>query len=182
MIPTRRACAHENRCSGLIFFGVILLAGGALAQDSGVNDTFSQNNVDVQLQVVPGCSVSQPNGSDFGTLNFGTYPLLANTIDQQVTMNFSLQCATGVTATILLDGGGSGNVNTRRMTRGGGSETVLYQLYIDSGRTTVWNNTSGLSVMGSGQSISYPVYGRVASQANPIAGTYSDMLQVTINF
>src|SRR5215470_12409931 len=86
----------------LISIALIAFAGGLFAQDSGVNDTYSQNNVDVQLQVVPGCSVSQPNGSDFGTLNFGTYPLLLNTVDQQVTMSFSLQCANGVSAAILL--------------------------------------------------------------------------------
>lgn len=160
----------------------MLLAELAAAQDSGINDTFSQNNVDVQLQVVPGCSVSQPGGTDFGTLNFGTHPLLLSAIDQQVTMNFTLQCASGVNASILMDGGGSGNVGARRMTRSGGSETIGYQLYINSGRTTIWDNTIGLAVAGNGQSASYPVFGRVGTQGNPVSGVYSDTVHVTINF
>lgn len=160
----------------------IALSAAVGAQDSGVNDTFSQNNVDLQLQVVPGCSVTQPNGTDFGTLNFGTYPLLLSAIDQQVTMNFTLQCASGVTAAILMDGGSTGNIGGRRMTRNGGSETIGYQLYTNVGRTTVWDNTTGLQVAGNGQSASYPVYGRVGTQTNPVSGVYRDTVHVTINF
>lgn len=161
---------------------VIAWSSDVGAQDSGVNDTFSQNNVDVQLQVVPGCSVTQPGGTDFGTLNFGTLPLLLSAVDQQVTLNFTLQCASGVNAAILMDGGASGNVGARRMTRGGGSESIGYQLYTNTGRTTVWDNTTGLAVTGNGQSASYPVFGRVGTQSNPVTGVYSDTVHVTINF
>ena len=181
-VYTHQIWMRQFRRVASAMWTVAFFAANAFAQDSGVNDTFSQNNVDLQLQVVPGCSVSQPNGSDFGTLNFGTQSVLVSNIDQQVTMNFSLQCANGVSANILIDGGSSANVNNRRMTRSGGSETVTYQLYTDSGRTTIWNNTTGLAVAGNGQSVSYPVYGRVASQANPIAGIYRDTVQVTIIF
>lgn len=173
---------HDSSHAFLVLVISAFIAMPARAQDSGINDTFSQSNVDLQLQVVPGCSVTQPNGSDFGTLDFGTHTLLLSAVDQQVTMTFSLQCATGVTATILLNGGTSGNVASRAMTRNGGSETIGYQLYLDSGRSTVWDNTTGLAVAGNGQSASYPVYGRVNTKSNPVSGVYKDTVVVTINF
>jgi len=163
----------------------LLLAGfvvPAFAQDSGVDDTLTQANMDLQVEIVPGCSITEPSGSDFGTLDFGAHALLNSAFNQQVTMQFTLQCASGVPVAILMNGGGSGNVGNRRMVRSGGSESIGYQLYIDNMRSTVWDNSVGLTFVGDGQAYSYPVYGSVPAQVTPIAGTYLDSVQVTINF
>jgi len=159
-----------------------LCALPAFAQDSGVDDTLTQANMDLQVEIVPGCSITQPNGSDFGTLDFGTRALLDGTLDQQAILQFTLQCASGVPVAILMNGGGSGNVGNRRLVRSGGSESIGYQLYTDNARSTVWDNSVGLTFVGDGQAYSYPVYGRVTAQAAPVAGVYQDSVQVTINF
>ena len=62
---------------------------------------------------------------------------------------------------------------------------VGYQLYQDSGRSTVWGATTGtntLSRTATGNNENYPVYGRVSNPSanNAAAGNYQDTITATI--
>jgi len=59
---------------------------------------------------------------------------------------------------------------------------VLYNLYTNATRTTVWDNTTGLSDVGNGADQWHTVYGRVPSQTTPAAGVYQDTVNVTVSW
>jgi spore coat protein U-like protein len=114
-------------------------------------------------------------------LDFGTQgPLVAN-IDQ--TSTITVTCTTGAAYNVGLDGGGSGNINARRMING--TNNVGYQLYSNSARTNVWGNTVGTDTVagsGNGTSQTLTVYGRVPPQTTPVAAVYNDTVNVTVTY
>lgn len=84
----------------------------------------------------------------------------------------------------LSDGGGTGYAN-RRMLRTPAGYQLNYQLYSNSGRTTVWGDgTGGTSTVSytSRASATATVYGQVPALQNVGAGSYSDTVVVTITY
>ena len=66
-----------------------------------------------------------------------------------------------------------------------GTNSIAYQLYQNSGRTTVWGNTVGTNTVastGTGNSQPLTVYGNVPAQATPPAATYNDTITVTVTY
>jgi spore coat protein U-like protein len=63
-----------------------------------------------------------------------------------------------------------------------GTDFLDYQLYTDSEHTTVWDNTTGQSVTGTGASSPTPVYGVITKGQNVPAGSYTDTVVATITF
>ncbi|MBC7700636.1 spore coat U domain-containing protein [Aquabacterium sp.] len=103
-------------------------------------------------------------------------------------------CTTGTTYTIALDAGvsagGASVFSNRRMRIGATTSYLGYQLYLDSGRVTVWgdglnsssiNPTSGTST-GNGSQQSYTVYGRITAGNYVTAGSYTDTVTVTLTY
>ncbi len=91
--------------------------------------------------------------------------------------------------TVDLSTGGSGSYAQRKMYKG--TDSLDYNLYVDSGYATVWGDGSG----GTGrQSINcilaclafpnvFDVYGRItARQLSAVPGSYSDTITVTVTF
>jgi spore coat protein U-like protein len=116
------------------------------------------------------------------TLNFGSPGLLGANVDQ--TLPIQVTCTKTTPYNIGLDAGtGSGaTVATRKMT---GAATVIYSLYSDSAHSTVWGNTVGtdtVAATASGLRQNHTVYGRVPAQGSPPAGTYADMITVTVTY
>ncbi|MBV9576747.1 MAG: spore coat U domain-containing protein, partial [Gammaproteobacteria bacterium] len=129
------------------------------------------------------CSISA------STLGFGTYnPVLSANLD--ATTNVSVTCTSGSTYNVGLDAGtGTGaTVANRLMTRtSGGTQTIAYSLYQDSGHSTVWGNTVGtdtVSGTGSGSAQSITVYGRIFSTNSTSLppASYSDTITATITY
>lgn len=89
-----------------------------------------------------------------------------------------------VSYTILLSGGGSGSVASRRMSAG--ARLLPYNVYTSSAYTTVWDNVTGVGggfLIGLGStSFNHPVYGRILAQQPAPAGSYSDSLVITVNY
>lgn len=120
-------------------------------------------------------------------LAFGTYdPTSGSVLNGSTTL--TVTCTLDTSYNIGLDAGaGSGaTVATRKMTRTvGGSDTLNYSLYQNSGRTTVWGNTIGTNTVassGTGAVQNYTVYGQIpASQVVPIAA-YADTVNVTVTY
>lgn len=133
----------------------------------------------VTITLVKACGVSAT------TLNFGSsVGLLSAAVNQNTTL--SVTCTKSAADNIGLYAGqnGGGNLNARAM-KSGASDTVGYQLYSDSGNTTVWGNTIGTNTVagtGTGNSQSLTVYGNMPAQATPPAATYNDTITVTVTY
>jgi len=127
-------------------------------------------------------TVSDVCAVDGGTLDFGTYSGGQSAALDAAGAIAYVGCSAG-TLTFALDGGGSGNVDGRNLTNGSGN-SLIYQLYRNSGRTQVWGEGSRalslqLLVSGSG---SIPVYGRIPGGQQAASGNYSDSVNVTLTF
>ncbi|KAA3640234.1 MAG: spore coat U domain-containing protein [Proteobacteria bacterium] len=152
----------------------ILVAGltFSTAQAATVTDSMP-----VTITIENACEISTAPT----TLDFGTQGVLSANIDSLSTI--SVTCTTAAPYNIGLNGGASGNINARTMTDG--TDFVGYQLYQESGRTTVWGDTVGSNTMastGTGVEQYFSVYGRVAPQTTPPAGTYNDSVTVTVTY
>ena len=149
------------------------LVGGVATADQVANMTVSAN-------VVAACQLTSVPTTSFGTLNPNA--------DNDAQGNISWVCTNGFSSEIRLDGGDSGDINTREMSNAA-TDTLAYQLYRDSGRTLIFGDgTTGDEVGVTGIGYATPqnvtVYGRVlqAAAALATAGAYTDTVDVTIVF
>jgi spore coat protein U-like protein len=122
-------------------------------------------------------------------MNFGNViGGIPGNIDQTATL--TLTCLKNTAFQVSLDNGQNNPAatTTRRMktTIGGSSYYLNYELYRDSGRTQRWGNTLTVdtaSGTGSGSAQQLTIYGRVPPvSGQPPAGTYNDLVQVTITY
>ncbi|EKE82113.1 spore coat U domain-containing protein [Idiomarina xiamenensis] len=152
--------------------------------DSGVNDRTVQQSSVVRLSVAAYCEFpATVAGGDFGNLDFGE---LSSTQQYHSTQSqigagsVVFRCTPGESIQVLMNQGSHGSsINQRQMQSAAGA-TLDYQLYSDAQRSQVWDNQTGVSVIANGQQQSLTVYGEIAPQATPAAGTYQDQVTVTI--
>lgn len=132
----------------------------------------------VSAAVTSNCFVSA------SPLNFGnSVGLLTSVVNATTTLG--VQCSNTTPYNVGLDGGqnSGSNINARKMILG--TSSIAYQLYQNSGRTTVWGNTVGSNTVagtGNGNTQSLTVYGSVPAQVTPPAGTYNDTIVVTVTY
>jgi len=125
----------------------------------------------VSATVVATCSVSASN------LAFGSYTGTGNT-DQTTTV--TVTCGNGTGYSVALNDGANASGSTRRMANG--SNYLAYELYSDSGRTTVWNAAAPVAGTGNGGAQTLTVYGRIPTGQSVPAGAYTDTVQVTVTY
>ncbi|NII09428.1 spore coat U domain-containing protein [Oleiagrimonas sp. C23AA] len=122
------------------------------------------------------------------SVNFGTYDASAPSPSLS-TGNVRLACgytfALLPAATIRLSRGQGPNYATRRMMAGG--QSLRYNLFTSSARTSVWGDGSGGSQMVTvaallAASMNLTVYGSVAPGQYVRAGAYSDQITVTVEY
>lgn len=131
-------------------------------------------------------------------LAFGPYNLLSPvpvTSTATVRITCSLEPADGptqrvVASRISLSAGGSGSVSQRQMASG--NNRLNYNIFTTNGYGTVWGDGSGGSATRSVAFTLNPArptrsedlvgYGRVPALQDPAAGTYGDVLVVTVMF
>ncbi|MBI3304118.1 MAG: spore coat protein U domain-containing protein [Deltaproteobacteria bacterium] len=170
-----------KKISLLAFVLVALPAAAAFAGSA-------TNNLTVQATVVANCTVSA------ATLNLGNYdPLVANAAaDLDASQALSIKCTKGTAATSIDLNNGSNFSGGRRMQLGATGNFLNYELYKDSGRTSVWgtgavkgivpdastSKNSDLKVGGA----ALTVFGRVPQNQDVTIGSYADTVTVTINF
>lgn len=147
-------------------------AGNALAQSS--NDTFV-----VSAEVIDACNLTAND------LDFGNYSSISgNYVDATTTLDVT--CTNGTSYTVELNvGTTTGATFTGRLLTDT-TNTLEYNLYTTSGRTTVWGDGSGatqtMAGTGNGSLQSLTVYGRIpASQAMPV-GSYTDTITAEVSF
>jgi len=142
--------------------------------------------VGVSATLVKSCVAGTTSGGNttFGTFNFGTVYFLNTAImvvGQANAGALQISCNNGTSYTVLLSGGQSGNTAARYLQSAAGAR-VNYNLYTSASYATVWDNVTGVTQTATGQSVWLPVYGMIPVQATPATGTYTDTVQVTINW
>jgi spore coat protein U-like protein len=138
-------------------------------------------NLGVSATVTNNCTIST------AALAFGSYdPVVANaSANLDGTGTVVVACTKGSTATIGLGLGSNASGSVRRMSDGS-SNFLTYELYQDSGRSTIWGN-SGAGLLSpvaapSKAARNFTVYGRVTSNQDVPAGSYNDTVVATVNF
>jgi spore coat protein U-like protein len=117
-------------------------------------------------------------------LAFGTYTSQVGTPLQGTTL-LRATCTPGSTYNVGLNEGttAGATINARKMASG--TNALNYQLYSDSGRSTIWGNTPGTDTVtgvGTGLAVDHTVFGAVpAAQVVP-AGDYADTITVRIYY
>jgi spore coat protein U domain-containing protein, fimbrial subunit CupE1/2/3/6 len=116
-------------------------------------------------------------------LNFGIQQIPATDVDASSAIQ--VRCTKTTPYDIALDAGtGSGAAVAARMMTSGGA-AVSYSLYSDSAHTMVWGDTIGMDTVaatGAGSTRVHTVYGRMPAQSTRAAGSYTDMITVTVTY
>ena len=160
-----------------------LIAAALLLSSSLASALTASNTFQVTATIISSCTVSGT------TLNFGNAidPLAAAT-PLDATSTLSVTCSNTTPYTVSLNAGsnagGASNFSARAMKSG--SRSLAYQLYLDTGRATVWGDgtatSSTLAGTGTGSVQTLNIYGRLPSLANVVPGAYSDTVTVTITY
>jgi spore coat protein U-like protein len=127
--------------------------------------------------VVSSCNVSATN------INFGSIGLL--TSNKDATGTVTIQCNSTLPYTVSLNGGISGATDPTQRKMAFSSTNIIYGLYRDSARSLPWGATVGTNTAsgtGTGASQNLTVYGRIAPQATPKPGAYTDTIVVTVGY
>lgn len=158
----------------LLVSGLLAIGGPASAA------TTTTTTFNVTGTVVPTCSVSA------AALSFGAAIPNPINVNVDATSTITATCSNGSPYTIALSAGlGAGaTFAQRRLTSGG--NTLIYSLYTDTGRTTVWGNGTAGNVLsnntGTGTAQTITVFGRIPSPQSVPTGTYSDTITVSVTF
>lgn len=150
--------------------GIVAAAMFAAAAAPAQAQSTASGNLTVTANVTKNCVVSAT------TLAFGDYdPTATSPLDRDGTV--TLRCTKGTAARIDL-----GNVGSRRMTSATTLDNLLYELYSDSGRNTVWG--AGVNwTAGSSGNTNVTVYGRVPAQQDvAAANNYTQTISVTVTY
>lgn len=152
----------------------------AMAQQSVTTD------FNVLIEIVASCEISTGGVAD---IDFGQQGIFESNLDR--TTELKVTCTKGSDYSIALNDGRNastgGDVNTRRMIGVdtlNTSDFVSYNLYSDTGRSTVWGNTIGSNLVtatGTGQEETHTIYGRVPT-TNHTVGKYRDTVTATVTF
>lgn len=125
-----------------------------------------------------GCSMNITSASN---MDFGTTSSLNKEVNSSSAIQ--LECPSNTQWQLALNNGLNAVGTTRRMRNQ--SNYVRYELYQDSARTKRWGNTANSDTYtgnGGAATIVVPVYGRVPTQSNVPAGSYSDTITVTLSY
>jgi spore coat protein U-like protein len=118
---------------------------------------------------------------------FGTYNVFSGSADD-ATGRITYRCTAPrpPLVRIELDKGGAPTFNPRQMRRS--SETLNYNLYLDSTRSTIWGDGTGgtqtytRALPPPNQNINVNVYGRIPPGQDVSAGSYTATVTATIFF
>lgn len=161
----------------------LLLAGLVLVPVQGIQAVTS-STFQVAATISAGCLVVG-GVTTYGVLDFGTRSALATgvlgTSLGGTTVTF--QCTPGVGLSMRLDGGQNSASGTRNLKRNGGTQLLAYQLFSDAAYSQALGiGTSATVSYSDPTAIKLPVYGRTTLPGNLPAGTYTDVVQVTVTW
>ncbi|HEX7690317.1 MAG TPA: spore coat U domain-containing protein [Burkholderiaceae bacterium] len=145
--------------------------------------TTATGTFQVNATVVSACTVSGTTLSFGGAIN-----PLSTGVPLDASSSLSVQCTNTTPYAVALNAGthagGPANFTARAMASG--SNSLGYQLYLDSGRSSVWGDGTGSSATssgtGTGSTQTIPIYGRIPSLSGIVPGTYTDTVTVTVTY
>lgn len=137
----------------------------------------------VSATVQKNCTVSA-NNLTFNAVAAGTATAPGSTT-LSVTCTVSTPYTVGLAPLNVSSTTGAGTMNGT----GGNANTVQYQLYSNSGLSQAWGNTAtagstgnGVAGSGTGSAQSMTVYAKTTSSTDVTPDTYSDTVQVNVNY
>jgi spore coat protein U-like protein len=163
-----------------------LVAGATVAVAVAGVANFSQQRTEAAFSTPVNVAVTANVASNCvmtaGSVAFGAYdPLVthaAANLDQ--TGSVSVACVKGTVANVGL-GAGSNFSGSRRMSNG--TDFLAYELYTTAGRSTVWDTTNRVGYTAASKaSTSLTIYGRVPSNQDVSAGSYTDTVVAQAEF
>ena len=167
---------------------MLMAAGSALALTIAFSGTFasaasSTGNLSVSATVASTCTISQASALTFSGYNRASGSDLAGT------GSMTIACTNGgAPLTVSFDTGANtsacdtydSGTNTRCMSDGGAG-LLQYDVYTDSGHTTLFGRT-GAATTAQTSTGTLTIYGLIPhGQAAPV-GSYSDTLVATVNY
>lgn len=163
------------------FGGAVALA---LATSPAMADT-ATGTLTVNATVEASCSI------DNATLDFGNIADLGT--DTDASQGLKVTCTKNTDYSIAMDEGQNGSGNGSSITRAmsDGTDQLSYQLYTDSSRNNVWEDSCASPATGTDcaygtgtgtQQTNITVYGRVPANQNVEAGSYTDTVTMTVTF
>lgn len=172
--------SKRARSMAVVVLGMALVVGTSAPPVLGGTDTATFN---VQTTVPTVCTIDAASGVNFS-------PYTGTQVDGTGTI--AVTCGNGQTASLGLNQGTHASAGStaenplRRMEKLASPGNFLsYQLYRDLPRTQVWGDVGTVNVQpitGTGASVVFGVFGRIPTGQNPVAGTYLDVVQVTVQF
>jgi len=126
-------------------------------------------------------------------VNFGSYDVFSNIpLDSTGMINVSCNIPSQnphapLAVTISLSPGNSGTFSPRAMQQTAGPDTIHYNLYANASMSTPWGDGGGSSSVQTAfvtKDMPYraTIYGRIPARQNARAGSYSDVITVTIEY
>lgn len=147
--------------------------------------------MNVSVDINPSCIMSNTD------LNFGEYNAIGINAskDLKAAAKISTTCTPGTIGSVKMDygkhpsikvsrgrGPSSGGHN-RNMSSEVSASKLMYEIYIDEDRTSIWSTLMTKTVVGSGASADLPVYAKVfKNQLDVTAGSYTDIINITLTF
>ena len=137
----------------------------------------------VSVTVAAACSVSA------APLAFGVYKPAAGA--RRATTRLRVACARGTAFRVALSAGSTAGTTVTQRLLANGTATLQYNLYTNPARTIIWGDGTGASRTRAGRGrgparpISMVVYGMLPDNAfnrSALAGTYKDMIVVTVTY
>jgi hypothetical protein len=161
---------------------LLLIASAATPAIAGS----ASNNLDVSASVVPSIIIVPPDQVELGEYNPVATPYSPAT-PVTATTPIAIRLPSNTAGKITVGQGQNPSpVSTdpnpvRRMTDGNGNY-LLYELYQDESKTTIWGNTddTGLSLTGTGSASNVNVHIKIPAGQNVPAGNYQDTVQVKV--
>ena len=157
-----------------------LLAAGLIAATTGALASTVSTSFQVQANVNAQCSISAVN------LTFPAVDPLNSQTDGATTV--TVKCTKNSAYTVGLNAGTTAGSTIAQRLMANGADLMDYNLYTDIGRTSVWGNSAGSWVSGTGAGMGTAqvlnVYGRVAAgQTNLAVGTFTEpTVTVTVTY
>jgi len=169
-----------------------MLGGLGLALASQAQAATVTGSINSTLTLISACQVNGTSGTsglNFGALNFGTQDALFVTANAQVLGGgsgaMSILCSAGTVPVIKVRAGlhdGQSSGGTRALADGAGN-FVPYDLYTDTGRTTLLAIDGTITLPTStGVAQTVNLYGKAVGKAGLPAGVYSDTISVELSF
>ncbi|TCP74157.1 spore coat protein U-like protein [Pseudomonas putida] len=169
-----------------------MLAALGLALASQAQAATVTGSINSTLTLISACQVNGTSGTsglNFGALNFGTQDALFVTANAQVLGGgggaMSILCSAGTVPVVKVRAGlhdGQSSGGTRALADGAGN-FVPYDLYTDTGRTTLLAIDGTITLPTStGVAQTVNLYGKAVGKAGLPAGVYSDTISVELSF